>query len=115
MHECKTGVRDCLAAAPALDAAAPAGTHDALPVSMLDAETAKDLIKPHMRVVGEEGGEVATVDQIEGHSSIKLTKDGAGQHHYIPLEWVTSVDDKVHVDRTRDQAMREWTTSPVSP
>ena len=34
------------------------------------------------------------------------------QHHYIPLEWVTSVDDKVHVDRPGKQAMQEWTTSP---
>jgi hypothetical protein len=82
---------------------------------MLDAETAKDLILPHMPVVGAGDEELATVDHVEGHSSIKLTKDANGQHHYIPLDWVTSVDDKVHVDRTRDQAMREWTTSPREP
>ena len=54
----------------------------------------------------------ATVDHVEGHSSIKLAKDDDGQHHYIPLEWVTSVDDKVHIDRPGQQAMREWTTTP---
>lgn len=88
------------------------GTHDALPVGMLDAETAKDLIKPHMAVVCSHDGEFATVDQIEGHSSIKLAKDDDGQHHYIPLEWVTSVDDRVHIDRPSGEAMREWTTTP---
>jgi hypothetical protein len=77
----------------------------------LDAVTAKDLIKPHMPVVCSDDGQFATVDHIEGHSSIKLAKDEAGQHHYIPLEWVTSVDDKVHIDRPVKQAMQEWSTS----
>jgi hypothetical protein len=80
---------------------------------MLDANTAKDLIKPHMPVVSEDG-QFGTVDHVEGHGSIKLTKDDSGQHHYIPLEWVTSVDDKVHIDRPGTQAMREWTTKPPS-
>lgn len=81
---------------------------------MLDATTAKDLIKPHMPVVCSEDGQFATVDHVEGLSSIKLTKDASGEHHYIPLEWVTSVDDKVHVDRPGKQAMQEWTTTPPS-
>lgn len=79
---------------------------------MLDVDIAKELIKPHMLVVDSDHGELATVDRIEGHSSIKLTKDDTGQHHYIPLDWVTSVDDKVHIDRPGKQAMREWTTNP---
>lgn len=79
---------------------------------MLDAVTAKDLIKPGMPVVCSENGQFAIVDHIEGHSSIKLNKDPSGQHHYIPLVWVTSVDDKVHVDRPGKQAMQEWTSSP---
>jgi len=79
---------------------------------MLDATTARDLIKPHMTVVCSQHGELATVDHVEGHSSIKLAKDDDGQHHYIPLSWVTSVDDKVHIDRTSSQAKREWTTTP---
>lgn len=79
---------------------------------MLDAVTAKDLIKPRMPVVCSDDGQFATVDHIEGHGSIKLAKDDTGQHYYIPLEWVTSVDDKVHIDRPGPQAMKEWTTSP---
>ncbi|HEX4416441.1 MAG TPA: DUF2171 domain-containing protein [Kofleriaceae bacterium] len=82
---------------------------------MLDSQTAKGLIKPHMPVVCSENGQFAVVDHLEGRDFIKLAKDKAGQHHYIPLTWVTSVDDKVHVDRPGDQAMREWSTSPTTP
>lgn len=79
---------------------------------MLEYETARDLIKPHMLVVSSEDGEFATVDQVDDRGAIKLAKDDDGQHHYIPLEWVTSVDDRVHIDRSRDEAMREWSTTP---
>ncbi len=65
-------------------------------------------IKPHAPVVCSENGQFAVVDHIEGSDMIKLAKDAKGQHHYIPLKWVTSVDDKVHIDRSGDQAMREW-------
>ena len=47
-----------------------------------------------------------------GGNTIKLKKDQSGQHHWIPASWVTSVDDKVHVDRPGDQAMKEWMSSP---
>lgn len=40
-----------------------------------------------------------------------MTKDKKGQHHWIPLDWVTYVDDKVHVDRPGAQAMRAWLTA----
>jgi hypothetical protein len=79
---------------------------------MLDNQTAQSLIKPHMPVVCSENGQFATVDHLEGRDEIKLTKDKTGQHHFIPLSWVSSVDDKVHVDRPGDQAMKEWKTAP---
>lgn len=69
-------------------------------------------IKPHMPVVCSEGGQFATVDHMEGSDKIKLTRDDAGKHHYIPLSWVTMVDDKIHVDRPGKQAMKEWSISP---
>jgi hypothetical protein len=69
-------------------------------------------IKPHMPVVCSEGGQFAVVDHLEGPDLIKLAKDGAGQHHYIPVDWVASVDDAVHVDRPGDRAMRDWMTAP---
>ena len=79
---------------------------------MLDSNTAQSLIKPHMPVVCSNNRQFAEVDHLDGGDHIKLTKDASGQHHYIPLTWVTSVDDKVHVDRPGAQAMREWTTTP---
>ena len=79
---------------------------------MLDSQTAESLIKPDMPVVCSNHGQFAVVDHLEGRDHIKLAKDASGQHHYIPLTWVTSVDDKVHVNRPGAQAMREWTTTP---
>jgi hypothetical protein len=71
----------------------------------------KDQIREHMPVVCSNNGQFATVDHLDG-DSIKLTKDDQGQHHWIPQSWVTMVDDKVHVDRPGDQAMREWSSTP---
>ena len=71
-------------------------------------------IKEDMPVVCSNNGQFATVDHLDAGDTIKLTKDKNGQHHWIPRSWVTSVDDKVHVDRPGDQAMREWMTSPPS-
>ncbi len=70
-----------------------------------------DAIKPHMPVVCSKNKQFATVDHIEGQDALKLAKDESGQHHFIPLNWVTAVDDKVHIDRPGTQAMQEWTTS----
>jgi hypothetical protein len=70
-------------------------------------------IREHMPVVCSQGGQFGTVDDVED-GTIKLTKDDKGQHHWIPTSWVTTVDDKVHVDRPGKQAMQEWMTSPPS-
>ena len=67
-------------------------------------------IKPEMPVVCSQDGQFAVVDHLEGQNSIKLKKDKAGKHHFIPTSWVTLVDKKVHIDRPGDQAMKEWRT-----
>ena len=69
-------------------------------------------IKPEAPVVCSKNGQFGTVDHMEGADTIKLKKDKEGLHHYIPLSWVTKVDDKVHVGIPGDQAMKEWSTSP---
>ena len=49
-------------------------------------------ISPHMIVVGSDGQHVGTVDNL----GIKLTKtdpDANGQHHYIKLDTVASVEN----------------------
>lgn len=89
------------------------GTFDALAPDMLDSLNAKTLIKENMPVVGSDDSQLAIVDHVEGTDAIKLARDSDGRHHYIPLTWVSSVDDKVHLDRTSDQATQEWSPTPV--
>ena len=72
-----------------------------------------DQIKAQMPVVCSNNGQFATVDHVEG-KSLKLTKDDKGQPHFIPLAWVKTVDDKVHIDRPGKQAMTDWSTKPLS-
>jgi hypothetical protein len=71
-------------------------------------------IKSNMPVVCSKNGQFATVDHMDGASTIKLSKDDKGAHHFIPISWVTKVDDKVHIDRTGEQAMREWSMASPS-
>lgn len=69
-------------------------------------------IKPEMPVVCLQDGQFAVVDHMEGLDTIKLKKDDSGQHHYIPLSWVTSTQDgKAKVDRPEEQAMQKWATT----
>ena len=70
-------------------------------------------IKEHMEVVGSDGRHVGTVDHLEG-DRIKLTRtDPAanGQHHYIPVGMVTSVDGIVRLAQPASDAMQRWTTA----
>jgi hypothetical protein len=71
-------------------------------------------IKPEMPVVCSMDGQFATVDHLEGANSIKLNKDENGEHHYIPLDWVVSTEDgKVKIDRPGEEAMQQWSTTPL--
>ena len=67
-------------------------------------------IREHMEVLGSDGQHVGTVDRIEG-DRIKLTKNdpqSQGQHHYIPLHMVASVEqDAVHLDLPADEARQQ--------
>lgn len=71
-------------------------------------------IVPNTPVVCSNNRQFAIVDHMEGADTIKLKKDTTGHHHYIPISWVKLVDDKVHVDRPGDQAMREWKSEPTA-
>lgn len=77
--------------------------------------TQANMIKPNMPVVCSLGGEFAKVDHMEGDKTIKLMRDENGNHHYIPLSWVTSTENnQVTVDRSGEMAMKEWTeVAPV--
>ena len=70
---------------------------------MIDVTT----IEEHMEVVGSDGGHVGSVDNI----GIKLTKNDPaahGQHHYIKLKYVDSVEGgKLKLNIPAEQAIAE--------
>jgi len=55
-----------------------------------------------MPVVGSNDAQFGTVDHVEGNE-LKLVRDAQGQHHYIPLDWIRTIDDKVHIDRPNNE------------
>jgi hypothetical protein len=66
-------------------------------------------IKPRMMVVCSEGHELGHIDHLSADNrTIKLAKDSRGEHHYIPIAWVTKIEGAVHLDRPLRQATREW-------
>lgn len=71
-------------------------------------------IQEHADVVGSDGVHVGTVDHVD-KGEIKLTKtdpDAGGLHHFIPVDFVQSVDGRtVRLDRPAEEVKREWSTS----
>jgi hypothetical protein len=69
-------------------------------------------IREHMPVVASDGKHVGIVDHLEGQQ-IKLTRNdpsAQGQHHYIPANWVDSIDEHVHLNKTSQEVTQQWTT-----
>lgn len=66
-------------------------------------------IKEHQDVVASCGTKVGRVDHVEG-TNIRLTKTDSpdGVHHLIPLTWVASVDDKVHLNKDHVAVQSGW-------
>ncbi|MDB5719427.1 MAG: hypothetical protein JWP15_45 [Alphaproteobacteria bacterium] len=64
----------------------------------------------HMDVVGSDGTHVGTVDKVRGDRVILARHDpnAGGIHHSIPCSWVESVDDKVVLNRSAEEATRDW-------
>jgi hypothetical protein len=70
-------------------------------------------IREHMKVVGSDRQPVGTVDHVEGER-IKLAKNdpqSGGRHHYIPGDWVDSVEgDEVCLRQSAQEACSNWKT-----
>jgi hypothetical protein len=67
-------------------------------------------VEEHMDVVGSDGAHVGTVDKVLG-DRILLTKsdaDAGGHHHSIPSRWIETVDTKVTLSKTADEAKSHW-------
>jgi hypothetical protein len=67
-------------------------------------------IKEHMHVVASDGEHIGTVDRIEADATIKLTKNDSpdGNHHLIPVTWVSSVDEQVHLSKPSEHVFQNW-------
>ncbi len=67
-------------------------------------------VKEHMEVVGSDGAHVGTVDKVRGDRIIltKTDSDAGGRHHSIPSLWLQSVDDKVTIAKSADEAKKHW-------
>ena len=69
-------------------------------------------IKAGMPVVCSSGNQFAVVDHMQGQACIKLKKGDGPTHHFIPLRWVQSCENgKVHCDRSKEQCLRDWSTT----
>lgn len=67
-------------------------------------------VQEHQEVIGSDGQHVGTVDHVRG-DHILLTKsdqNAGGHHHSIPSSWLQSVDDKVTLSKSADQARQHW-------
>lgn len=72
--------------------------------------------REHMEVVGSDGQHVGTVDKVAGDRIILTKSDpnADGHHHSIPCSWIESVDDKVTISKTAEQAMQAWRDEETS-
>ena len=67
-------------------------------------------VTEHMEVFGSDGEKLGTVEAVHG-DRIMLAKndENAGGHkHSIPCSWIEKVDERVTVNKSREEAMREW-------
>ncbi|ABE64782.1 conserved hypothetical protein (plasmid) [Nitrobacter hamburgensis X14] len=67
-------------------------------------------VREHMVVVASDGETIGKVDHIEGANKIKLTKGDSpdGKHHFIPLDWVENVDDRIHLGKAAKDVRAQW-------
>ncbi|WP_066725278.1 DUF2171 domain-containing protein [Sphingomonas pituitosa] len=67
-------------------------------------------VTEHMEVLGSDGSHVGTVDKVRGDRIIltKTDTDAEGRHHSIPSRWIQTVDDKVNLRKTADEAKNHW-------
>jgi hypothetical protein len=72
-------------------------------------------IRERMEVVGSCGNTVGVVDHVRA-DAIQLTRRDAadGRHHFVPLDWVAGVDDKVHLDRDCGRTRAAWATETAT-
>lgn len=72
----------------------------------------KNEIRDDLPIVANDGTQIGSVDHLDGENSIKVKRDENGNHHWIPVSWVSGVTDgAVMLDRSSAQALEEWSDS----
>jgi hypothetical protein len=67
-------------------------------------------VAEHMVVIGSDGEHLGKVDHVRGDRILlaKNDKDAGGHHHSIPSRWIKSVDDKVTLAKSAEEARNHW-------
>ncbi len=67
-------------------------------------------VREHMEVIGSDGRPVGTVDGTRDERIILTRSDSnaGGIHHSIPCSWVETVEDKVRLNISADEAIDRW-------
>lgn len=67
-------------------------------------------VQEKQEVVGSDGTHVGTVDHVRGDRILLTKSDQAagGHHHSIPCSWIQSVEDRIVVSKTAEQAQQHW-------
>ena len=71
-------------------------------------------IKEHMEILGSDGEHVGVVDHLDVGNQIKMTKkdpNAGGKHHFIPLDWVSKIDEHVHLNKSSEAVTENWRTA----
>jgi len=66
-------------------------------------------IRDHMQIVGSDGQQLGSVEGVDGTSRIKFAQKGvAGRGHFIPLDWVASVEGQtVRLSKSSHDVLQE--------
>ena len=110
----ETSKRNAGAPGSKLAEGADKGACDTAKMACGSAKTTAD-IREHMEVIASCGKHVGVVDHVEGRS-LKLTKNdpaAAGKHHFIPMDWVATVDQHVHLNKNSEETFRDWKAEPA--
>lgn len=73
-------------------------------------------VTEHMEVVGSDGQHVGKVDKVADGRIILAKNDpnAGGHHHSIPCGWLETVDDKVTLNKSAEEAMKAWRDEETS-
>jgi len=66
-------------------------------------------IEEEMEVIASCGKKIGVVYEVQGNS-LKLSRKGSpdNQHHYIPLSWISELDDQIHLNKNSKEVIEGW-------